>query len=316
MSLIERRRPTFVAFMMLLSSQVRCGGFVHIPVAPYPTGPIAERREYLQQYRAVSVEEQVVTAYVNGRFQSSVVFSGVRLANRELVQDPNDLRPAIGPQSQSALALDRLAQTESIRTAVVASGAIGLIGGALLAFFGATPTVGGGSNVGVFVTGFSLGSAGLITLLTQPYIFAQLLGAERERAFIMYNESLREAVGLCGDGTHLGDCANATPSLLTARRAFRARRTGIGLTQLPIGNQDTPVGAVGRSESGSAADQAPGGDPPETNPYRTGDAGLAPRSDTSDGRDASEPSDASASSEASAPPNSMLAPIFVPARRR
>lgn len=245
---------------------VGCGQSVHIPIAPFPTGDVAIRREYYRRYRARNVEEAVVTGYVNGRFTASVVFAGIRLANGDLVVDPEDLRPAIGNNSYSSQALDRRAHIESARTTVVVGGIVATIGGLLLAFLGPNRNAAGMSDPTVPIIGTTIAGLGLSTVLIQQPFFNRLSGAERERALIMFNESMREAVGLCGDGTRLGDCANVEPNVARAIAGIPHDRLE------PDPRQPTafprPAGAVAAPWQGNAPSSS-----------ETTDGGLSPATD-------------------------------------
>ncbi len=202
--------------LALLSGLVG-GCLVHaqIPMAPSPTASMGERQGYYARFHAVNAEHRVQT-YSNGRGGLVVipVLAGIRLNDGQVVQDIDDMRPAIGRGTATWLAMERAREIQSIRTGVNIGAIVAMIGGVFLGTYGLTtrPSV----NVPLAVVGYSLVMAGSITISFDQVIFGRTAAQERERALIMYNESLRATIGLCGDGTQPGDCAGLVPPVQPA----------------------------------------------------------------------------------------------------
>lgn len=186
-----------------------CLGHVHVPQPPSASAPLATRQEYYDNYRVE--REEVGTRMFSGgpgRSSSGPAALGFRLANGTLVRDAQDIAHVVDSQSMSGVALTRARGYERTSTPLLVSATIAsLVGWSLL-------TVGilqGYGFESVRIVGATLGTAGVLGLGFDLFLLDRPAVRERERAMVLFNDSLRDRLGLCGDGTHIGDCASATP---------------------------------------------------------------------------------------------------------
>ncbi len=192
----------------LVSSVASCYRHVHIPNAPTSATTRSEQVAYYEQFRTESAEQVTRTMPLpNGQSQSRQEFAYIRLQNGMCVEDPEDLRPAVAPHSVTSHALDNIRTLSVVNTIVTASGGtMAAIGAGLLinAFTSAS------REATSAIIGASLLVAATFTAIFERTTIRSRISSEREYALLTYNDSLRERVGLCGDGTTLGDCANAS----------------------------------------------------------------------------------------------------------
>ncbi len=253
------------AFTLVCALNPGTGGCVsahaQIPAAPQETASLSTRRAYYRRYHMTEINH-VGTPWVHGLFSPGNAMRA-RLADGQTVADPADLRPALRSNSRSMVALRRANDVD------VTFGVLYVAGFVLL----------GVGSLGLGSNGFGAGSSGSfawtiaslaaanVVLQLDLWVFGRIVGGERERALLLYNDSLRERLALCGDGTEMGDCADATNPAVVAR-VDPPRATAATLASLAI-----PTTLTSRND-GAAHDGGlgDGADSSATAPRALGDA--------------------------------------------
>jgi len=196
---------------------------VALPDAPPLTAPQSDRVAYHKKHQAVgqysttvsstSVQSTPAGAVASTGVQSDVKF--LQLANGTRVEDARDLVPAVGPDTPAGKAgvlageahdvevlLER-AMLATVLSPVVAVSLAGVVGGAWLATemsrearpleMAVLGGIGGGLGA---IAGLPLGGIGVAVLV--PFWWSASDDAENERAtaFMLYNASLSEHLGL------------------------------------------------------------------------------------------------------------------------
>jgi hypothetical protein len=211
------RRPTALLVAVSLSL-TGCAAHVAFPRAPPRDAPYVARVQAYNAYRPLAV--QYTTTVSNSRYGGSsvsTVATGLLLANGTRVVYPEDLIPLAGdPSPMTNMARETL-RVQSIGTALVWSGfgallvGTGLVVGGFMSLF--TGSVSGNSAaLPLMVTGgaFMLTAPIILTLIGGG--FGVAAARNRETAYQLFEPSLRQNLGLCGDGTQLGDCPTADSS--------------------------------------------------------------------------------------------------------
>jgi len=197
-----------------------CGAHVQLPNTPDRTAPIQARVGAYNRLRptaALTTQHLMVNRY-GQVMSSSTSLDFISLADGSQVIYPEDLAPTVDANSVTVQA--GMQSASARRTATGLS--LGGLGGMLLAtgllipgignaightdYNTDTSTPGDGTllyaSIGVFV-------ASTVLYFIGQFAFGSTASRERLRAFSTYDNSLRERLGLCGDGNAMGDCVNA-----------------------------------------------------------------------------------------------------------
>lgn len=190
-------RSTLIGVAIVFAGCVR---HVQLPRAPSSMAPLAERHNYYRQYRARTIDHRPV-AWIGPQ--------AIALGNGETIYATEDILPAISPSSLSAVAIRRQQEQrtyfwlfESVGLGFYCDGVPRLFSG---------PTSGSAGPTTEYFTSTILPLVISVGFVGLALVFERNSTHERHRALIYYNDSLRERLGLCGDGTQLEDCASAQP---------------------------------------------------------------------------------------------------------
>lgn len=181
-------------------------GSVRIPQAPMATAPQPVREQYFNAYRPMNGVE---LAAMNperrdtlGLTPRSVLF----LANGNRVENPLDLAPAINTESLAGRAMRSLRDQEYAARTLLYSSLAATVMGSFFFVLGTTQFQAGTSVHPMTYFGATIGGIGAVGLYVDALLWFALPGM-RDHIFTTYEDSLRDRLGFCGDGTHVGDCA-------------------------------------------------------------------------------------------------------------
>jgi hypothetical protein len=203
----------------LIGAMALSGCMAHVALPEAPTSaPYPVRVQAYNAHRPLSMQYTTTVSY--GRYGVTGVntaATGLVLANGANVFHPEDLIPMAGQNSPSAAAARESQSANSTADILFWSG----IGASLLGTglaLGSLFTNGGSSYSGInwplFGVGMGVGLGGSITILVGSG-FRGAAARHRETSYQLYDQSLRQNLGLCGDGTQMGDCGagGAMPSM-------------------------------------------------------------------------------------------------------
>jgi hypothetical protein len=190
-----------------------CMGHLALPAAPPREASYPMRVQAYNNFRPLAI--QYTTVVSTGRYGTSASTSatGLLLANGTHVTWPEDLLPLVGPSSPMAYEARETHRVQSIGAALSLSGMGGVFLGVGL-FAAGVAMLFSGSHAGETIGG-PLAIGGATVTLTAPIPLIIGLGfsgagaRHRETAYQLYDQSLRQNLGLCGDGTQIGDCPSA-----------------------------------------------------------------------------------------------------------
>ena len=163
-------------------------------------GPYAVRANAYNQLRPVHLQYTTTVQYTRyGSVQStSTTATRLLLANGTSVYFPEDLLPAVGPNSVTALEAREADRAGTIGNTLLWSGVLGSLVGAGVATAAFLSNGGPGPvNWPMFGVGSALLLAGPITV-TIGAVYRGNSAIHRETAFQTYDQSLRLNLGLCG----------------------------------------------------------------------------------------------------------------------
>ena len=197
-----------------------CGAHVQLPTTPDRTAPLPARVGAYNTLRPTSTQQtQHITVNRYGQVMSaSTSLDFLMLADGTQVAYPEDLNPTVDANSTTAQAALRSQSARSTGSWLMAGGLVGSLLGAglmvpgILNAVGTTDYATGRSEPGdntLLFTSIGIFSAGLVAYFIGQIGFLSPAASERVRAFSTYDNSLRERLGLCGDGMQMGDCVNA-----------------------------------------------------------------------------------------------------------
>jgi hypothetical protein len=182
----------------------------HVPLPEAPTtAPHPVRMQAYHTFRPVSMQYTTTVSY--GRYGVTGVntaATGLTLANGTNVFFPEDLLPLAGANSPTAVAARDHESANNTADILMWSGVgasvlgMGLFGWGMFSGFGG----GRGLNTPLLITGSVVSLGGAITILVGSG-FRGHAARQREAAYQLYDQSLRQNLGLCGDGSQIGDCA-------------------------------------------------------------------------------------------------------------
>ena len=210
------RRTVTLVLVATLSLEACVGGHVQLPPAPPREAPLPVRVQAYNRFRPVAMQE-TLTIQMNrygGVTNSSTTLDNVRLADGTAVVYPEDLAPMVDPSSVTAQASRRSVALREPGLWLEAGGGLALLVGLGMVFPAALTTTDNPDGTttrgdsALLWTSVGFMSVGLIAALI-GLGYSAGSSSERQRAFMTYDNSLREHLGLCGDGTQIGDCVNA-----------------------------------------------------------------------------------------------------------
>lgn len=176
--------------------------------------PYAARANAYNQLRPVHLQYTTTVQYSRyGAVQStSTTATRLLLANGTSVYFPEDLLPAVGPNTVTAVEAREAERSGTIGNTLLWSGVLGSLVGAGVATASFLANGGPGPvNWPLFGVGSTLLLAGPITV-TIGAVYRGNSALHRETAFQTYDQSLRINLGLCGDAGS-ASCVTQTPSL-------------------------------------------------------------------------------------------------------
>jgi len=214
-------KKTFTILVVMSLWVEACGGHIQFPPTPDRSASRETRVAAYNRYRPTeAMHTQHLTVNRYGQVLSaSTSLNFVMLADGTQVAYPEDLSPLVNPTSVTAQAARESANFRAPAAWLYWGGAASTLAGLALLIPAASASADEYDARGMrtpgddtlFWTSVAVMSTGLVAML-----IGGLLGtrssSERQRAFMTYDTSLRERLGLCGDGTQIGDCPNADAS--------------------------------------------------------------------------------------------------------
>lgn len=184
-----------------------CAAHVQLPPTPDRTAPLPTRVGAYNALRPTATQTtQTITMNRYGMVTgASTSLDFIMLANGTQVAYPDDLVPLVDANSVTAVAANQSASARGVGRGLVGGG----IGGMLLGTVLLIPAFTSDDGNALLYGSIGLFTAGLVVYLIGQIGFLSSSASERVRAFMTYDNSLRERLGLCGDGTQMGDCVNA-----------------------------------------------------------------------------------------------------------
>ncbi len=200
-----------------------CGGPAHLqlPTAPDQGAPREARMAAYRRYRPT---DAMIThrLTVNGYGQvvsANTSLDSVTLADGTQVTYPEDLSPLVHPSSETAQAARTSANLRTPSAWLYWGGSAALVGSLFLLIPAAITSADDWDSRGMRIPGddtlmwttVGVAAVGLVAGLVGA-VLGMRSSSQRQRAFSTYDSSLRERLGLCSDGTQIGDCPNAAAS--------------------------------------------------------------------------------------------------------
>ncbi|MDB4930250.1 MAG: hypothetical protein JWM10_2734 [Myxococcaceae bacterium] len=219
-SMATRRGLKSVAAVLAFAVALEaCGAHVQLAPTPDRTAPLPTRVGAYNALRptATQTTQHIAVNRYGQVLSASTSLDFIMFANGTQVAYPEDLVPLVDANSVTAVAANQSAEARTTGRWLQAGGGLGMLLGSLLLI----PAIPAATGTTDRFTGVSDGdstllytSIGLLTVGMVVYFVGQLgflstAGSERVRAFSTYDNSLRERLGLCGDGSQMGDCVNA-----------------------------------------------------------------------------------------------------------
>jgi hypothetical protein len=208
---------SWVGCVLVGGAAVWSGCMAHVPLPEAPTTashPV--RMQAYHTFRPVSMQYTTTVSY--GRYGvtgMSTAATGLMLANGTNVFFPEDLVPLAGANSPTAVAAREHESANNTADILTWSGVgasvlgMALFSWGMLGGFNSFSSSSSGFGVPLMITGGVLSLGGGITVLVGSG-FRGHAARQREAAYQLYDQSLRQNLGLCGDGSQLGDCAPST----------------------------------------------------------------------------------------------------------
>jgi len=204
------KRQLGFAFALLLGLP-GCLAHVQLGELPSRTASFAEReRAYERLQPVVALETTYIpTANSSGVSLHSEI-SFMRLADGTQVEAPEDLVAAVYPESitaqQARLSASYRRASAWVRVGEVAQALVA--GGFFVASMMHRSSTGSWPDVGLLATAAVLGLAAGVGETVRFYL-SDVSADHGRRAFMSFDESLMQRLGLCGRGRDVLDCAGA-----------------------------------------------------------------------------------------------------------
>jgi hypothetical protein len=199
---MKRRSVLLGIGVAVLSSASACIPRVQLPSALPLSAPFEDRAAMYAQHRPRALQTLIFV----GQNGSETRTHRFRLANGVEVFDGHDLLPMVNARSAFARSIEEADADE--RTVIWVFGSSLVLGGiAGLLGWGQGQLVGEPQRIALrFAIG--VGVVGGVTFAVGGHLRANL-GANRGRAFELFDQDLRNGLGLCLRGTFVHDCALA-----------------------------------------------------------------------------------------------------------
>lgn len=222
-----------------------CMGHLALPEAP-TSAPYPVRVQAYNSFRPLQVQYTTTVSY--GRFGAvtgvNTAATGLLLANGANVFHPEDLVPMAGANSPTANAA-RESQSASNTADILFWSGLGasMLGTGLMLWgmFDRNASSSFSPNWPLFGAGAAVGIGGSITILVGSG-FRGAAARHRETSYQLYDQSLRQNLGLCGDAAQIGNCPTSAPSMSQPISPFVAQPQPSQPQQLPA--QQVPTQQV------------------------------------------------------------------------